>query len=177
MTVKEVAAKHGITIQAVGKHCKNGRFVIGGVGYSAINKAGPGAPFAQWEIHEIPRAGGQVAGGLPSSGGVGRAPDPATMKIMRESASLKKTLAQTKLIQQDLSETLAGHFATWGQIAETALVNGFSDVSKRLMCEDISEEQAERINKVLSECLKSSFEELQRECAKSVDALSKLEGM
>jgi hypothetical protein len=110
---------------------------------------------------------------MPSS--AGRVPDPATLKMMRESASLKKTLAQTKLIQQDISETLAGHYAAWGSIMEAALVNGFSEFSKRLMSKNFTEAEADAVNEVLSECLKSSFEELQRESEKSVDALAKFD--
>jgi hypothetical protein len=176
MTPNELARKIKISRQAITKACKKGAFCVGDVDYVATNTT-PDGKFATWDIVERPRKP-KNAGDATNAGGEVNLDlaDPATIRLMKDTATLKKTMAQTQKIKQDLSDTISGHFSTWGAIAETALVNGFSEFSKRLMEIPMDEPTANGINKVVQECLKSSFHELQTECTKSVLALGKFDG-
>ena len=101
MTVKELCEKHGLSAKNMVKHCRKGRFSMGGVWYVASDVSKPGSKRAKWSISVEPehlkhrKKDGTADKRHTQSGGLKEA--KMAMAIKRDQVAIKK-------IEQDIKE-------------------------------------------------------------------------
>ena len=132
MTVKEYAAKYGITQQATMKHLAKGRWLAGdGAAYAAYRKG------RRWVIEEEPAAPG-----------LRTAPDKT---VTPDSLKAKKTLEEIKLLQNRNEKMRAELMHDWSRCLYRAASGLYGAMASRLMALRLDKDLAKKIDAIIQE--------------------------
>jgi hypothetical protein len=125
MTIKEIAAKHKVSVKTVTKHCGRGRFAFDGIKYLAKDLSLPGALRSKWiiSLDDGTGSGGTVAKARQRSG-VSSSQQPSVVNLAdaKIAVQIQKDKMTIKKIEQQLAEKKIDHFMEFLEMQKNILV-------------------------------------------------------
>jgi hypothetical protein len=171
MTIKEIAAKHKVSVKTVTKHCGRGRFAFDGIKYLAKDLSLPGALRSKWiiSLDDGTGSGGTVAKARQRSGGnSAQHPQIANLADAKIAVQIQKDKMTIKKIEQQLAEKKIDHFMEFLEMQKNILVTNSVQLKEFIKINIKTEKGINEWNQnwstyienVYSQSLKAMFESL-----------------